>query len=217
MGACNVAAIGSGDRMSSQCQDMARGQAEVLMPMVCDVMSDAKLEFKELEAIVTTLGPGAFTGLRIGLSVARSLGLALSIPVFGVSSLQAIAYDVVTEHRIDGRLKVLIESKRDDFYVQDFDGEGCALSEARALSAMDIVSDLGESDVLAGDAVERFQGMLDKPQKFKVLGSFPSAMPENMARGFMTGRAGYSEDVTPIYLRGADVSQSKKTYRSLSV
>lgn len=70
---------------------MSRGQAERLAPMVREIMETAGLAFAGLDRIAVTRGPGSFTGVRVGLSFARALALALSKPCIGVSTLEALA------------------------------------------------------------------------------------------------------------------------------
>ena len=72
-------------------QFMDRGQAEALAPMVQETMGMAGVAFKDLARIAVTTGPGTFTGVRIGLAMARGLGVALNIPITGINSLAAIA------------------------------------------------------------------------------------------------------------------------------
>lgn len=93
MAACSAAAVDTarGQPLAAAFTSMERGHAEALAPMVAAVMREAALDFASLERIVVTTGPGTFTGLRIGLSFARGLGLARGIPVTGVDSLTAIA------------------------------------------------------------------------------------------------------------------------------
>lgn len=89
--ACSVAIVGDGQTLVSCVEPMARGQAERLAPMVRETMLEAALAMESLDRIAVTRGPGAFTGLRVGLAFARGLGLALERPVIGVSTLEALA------------------------------------------------------------------------------------------------------------------------------
>jgi tRNA threonylcarbamoyladenosine biosynthesis protein TsaB len=70
---------------------MQRGHAEAIMPMIARVMDAAGCEFVELSRIAVTVGPGSFTGLRVGLSAARGIALAAGRPAVGVSTLAAYA------------------------------------------------------------------------------------------------------------------------------
>ena len=71
-------------------QALERGHAEVLAPMVERILAKAKISADHIERIVVTIGPGSFTGLRIGLSFARAFGQALNIPVIGIDTLAAV-------------------------------------------------------------------------------------------------------------------------------
>lgn len=72
---------------------MQRGQAEHLMPMLEEVLAEARLGWADLDAIAVGTGPGNFTGIRIGVAAARGLALGLGRPAIGVSTLEAIAHD----------------------------------------------------------------------------------------------------------------------------
>ena len=91
--ACAVAVLDAEtDALRAQeSQAMARGHAEALMPMIERVMQAATLPFTALDRIAVTVGPGSFTGLRVGISAARGLGLAADKPVVGVTTLSAYA------------------------------------------------------------------------------------------------------------------------------
>src|SRR5262249_27068835 len=117
LGACSAGLRVNGKHFARS-EIMLSGHAERLMPMINEVMEEAGVKFPDLDTVVTTTGPGAFTGLRIGLSAAKSLGLALDIPVFGITTLQALALQYSAEKKPSGPLGVILETKREDFYFQ---------------------------------------------------------------------------------------------------
>ena len=98
-------------------EDMERGQAEALMPMIRSVLVRARMKMSDINAIAVTVGPGSFTGVRIGLAAARGFGLALNIPVYGVTCFEAWAY------HISRPCTVVLDSKRGDYFVQSFDAD----------------------------------------------------------------------------------------------
>lgn len=218
MGGCGVAVLAD-DVAVSRSDDRARGQSEYLVPMVENAMKEAGLEFSGLDAIVTTVGPGAFTGLRIGLSAAKAYALSLNIPIYGITSLQALALSVVAEKKVSGDFMVLVETRRDDFYMQRFSGAGAAIGGAQAIDIADIETVLAFSPVscIVGDAVKRFEEQSVK--KYSDLLETPLPDPLVIARCFQDDEKRelyYTKDVEPVYLRGADVSLSKKEYRTLA-
>ncbi|MGY4328805.1 tRNA threonylcarbamoyl adenosine modification protein YeaZ [Bradyrhizobium sp. LB7.2] len=96
---------------------MKRGHAEALMPMIARVMLSANLAFTSLDRIAVTMGPGSFTGLRVGISAARGLALAAKRPAVGLTTLSAYAATVVGQ---SGTAPVIsaIDARHDHIYFQ---------------------------------------------------------------------------------------------------
>ncbi len=92
--------------------------ASELLPAVDDVMSRAEVEFADLDAIAVGVGPGTFTGLRIGVATARALAKANDLPVRAVSSLEALAAGMTGSSRL-----ALIDAKRGEVYAALFEGD----------------------------------------------------------------------------------------------
>jgi tRNA threonylcarbamoyl adenosine modification protein YeaZ len=188
--------------------DDPRGQAQVLVPMVQGVLNDADLGFEDLTDIVVCNGPGTFTGIRIGLSAAKTFGMVVDVPVYGVGSMQALAMSAV-DKGLSQEMLAIVETRRQDFYVLRFDEAGLALDEPRSLMAEDV--DVGGA-VLIGDAAQRF----DPDGRYEHF-DMQRIDVGVVAKYFSKSAELFSSDVEPIYLRAPDVSQPKKAPRKIEV
>lgn len=201
---CVVACVAAGGRPVSRSVLTGRDQAARLVPLIQEVMEEAGLAFADLDTIITTIGPGSFTGLRIGLASARALALALGKPLAGVTTLAAAARQA--SRTVAGQAcAVLLETKRADFYGQLFDAHGLAEGDAQALSGAEFIAYLGDRRPIIGDAVLRFiaqTGYTGPAQAIELLDPL-----DLLAVGAAAEPLALAE---PLYLRGADVSESKK-------
>ena len=99
---------------------MSRGHAEHLMTMVQEVLTEAGVEFSHLDLLAVTIGPGGFTGLRVGIAAARGISLASDLSCMGVSTLEVVANGISFVERDDSYILVAIDSKREDILCTDF-------------------------------------------------------------------------------------------------
>jgi tRNA threonylcarbamoyladenosine biosynthesis protein TsaB len=98
--------------------EIATGHAELIFERIATLLARNGIGYPDLQRVVTTTGPGSFTGLRIGLSAARGIGLARDIPVIGVPSLLALSLAGT------GAVTVLLDARRDEAYFQIFSAPG---------------------------------------------------------------------------------------------
>ena len=157
---CSVCIWRDGKVLGAAAKVMARGQAQELMPMVDQALASAKVEPTDINVVAVTRGPGAFTGLRIGLATARGFALALDVPCVGVTTLEAVAAAV--KDADDRAVLVCVESKREDMYVQLFTNDLAPVTEPLACNAdaLKALFEAGARVMLAGDAAERALEML---------------------------------------------------------
>ena len=133
LGACTACVVEDGRRLGLRSELMTKGHQERLAGMVRDAVADAAKEagggFEAIDRIGVTVGPGSFTGLRVGLAFAQGLGAALDRPVVGVSTLDALAASVDQA----GLVAAVIDARRGQVYARLF-RDGAPLGEAEALS-----------------------------------------------------------------------------------
>jgi tRNA threonylcarbamoyladenosine biosynthesis protein TsaB len=109
--------------LSSRMERFETGHAERLIPMIGEAMEEARLSFDELTQIAVTVGPGTFTGTRIGVAAARAVALAIGARTSGVSSLAAMA-EVARRQIKSKALAVVVDARRGEVYAQLFGAEG---------------------------------------------------------------------------------------------
>ncbi|MCS0494966.1 tRNA (adenosine(37)-N6)-threonylcarbamoyltransferase complex dimerization subunit type 1 TsaB [Ancylobacter sp. MQZ15Z-1] len=136
--ACAVALhdVSTDSTLSAARKVMARGHAEALVPMVDGVMTAGGRRFSDIDAFAVTVGPGSFTGLRVGLSAARGFGLATGRPVIGISTLATLAAPVLA---VDDEIPVAaaIDARHGNIYLQMIGPGSRVLVSARAMALKD--------------------------------------------------------------------------------
>lgn len=153
MAACSACVWRDGTVLAARRDAMSRGQAEALVPMVQAVMAEAGVAWGDLDRIAVTVGPGSFTGLRVGLSTARALGLAAGKPVVGVTTTEVLAAAVPPEVRAGRRVLAAVDSKRADLFLQWFDAELAPLGAPQSAEPEAVRADLAAAPaVVTGDA-----------------------------------------------------------------
>jgi tRNA threonylcarbamoyladenosine biosynthesis protein TsaB len=131
LAACSVAVFDSDANriLANQSLPMTRGHAEALMPLVERVMAEASADFKNIDRIAVTTGPGSFTGLRVGIAAARGIALAAEKPAIGITTLLAYA----APYQIEARFPIVaaIDARNDHVYFQVFAPGGHPRGEPR--------------------------------------------------------------------------------------
>jgi tRNA threonylcarbamoyladenosine biosynthesis protein TsaB len=118
--------------LAQESQSMKRGHAEALMPLIARVIKESGVAFASLDRIAVTAGPGSFTGLRVGLSAARGIGLAANKPVVGLTTLTAYAAPVVGQNAEQPVISA-IDARHDHVYFQVVSGNGSSLIRPRVV------------------------------------------------------------------------------------
>ena len=131
---------------------MAQGHAEALGPMVQRVMSQVEGGFATIGRVAACIGPGSFTGIRIGLAMARAIALTIEAPVIGVTTFVAFAGPLLAEPK-PGVIATAIDAKHGQVYFQLFEATGRPILAPMIASLRDVVRVIGAGPArLAGNA-----------------------------------------------------------------
>jgi tRNA threonylcarbamoyl adenosine modification protein YeaZ len=148
LGSCSAALFDGTRVVAARRALMERGHAEAIAPMVQKVMAEAGVPLRDLTCIAVTIGPGTFTGIRIGLALAQGLSAARNLPLLPLTSMQATAAALINRER---SILVCHQAGATGLhYVQRFDASGAALSDCALMEPGDIVA--ASDDFLVGSS-----------------------------------------------------------------
>ncbi|MDT0202054.1 tRNA (adenosine(37)-N6)-threonylcarbamoyltransferase complex dimerization subunit type 1 TsaB [Nocardioides sp. AE5] len=148
----------AGTVVAERRSDELMKHAEQLAPLIAAVLTEAGAAQIDVTAVAVGVGPGPFTGLRVGLATARTLAMVLEIPVYGVCSLDALALEAVAAGTVQGPFLVATDARRKEVYWAAYDEQGQRTSEPAVDRPADVASDLpvvGEGGRLYPDAFVR--------------------------------------------------------------
>lgn len=154
LGACSACVLDLGEPVPLAREQVAmeRGHAEALMPLIERVMNGVEGGFSSLDRVAVTVGPGSYTGLRVGISAARAIALAAGIPAVGVTTLAAVAAPLIG--REPGRvIAAALDAKHGQVWFQALSSEGKQLVSVRQVNYRDAARAIGAGPVsLVGSA-----------------------------------------------------------------
>jgi tRNA threonylcarbamoyl adenosine modification protein YeaZ len=150
LGACSACILEAGDAepLASETIPMERGHAEALLPMIDRVISQVDGGFESLDRVAVTVGPGSYTGLRVGIAAARGIGIAADIPVIGVATLSAFLAPLMAGDR-RGLYTAAIDAKHGQIYIQAVATGGRVIIPPSLMSFRDAIRLLGSGPILA--------------------------------------------------------------------
>jgi tRNA threonylcarbamoyl adenosine modification protein YeaZ len=209
LGACSAAVLDGEMVLAHEHQEMARGHAEALAPMVQRVMKQAQLGFDALQRIGVTTGPGTFTGQRVGLAFARGLTLALKRPALGVTTLAAMAEEALDRERTVWAA-IVADAKRGEVYLGAVSRPKGTLTEPVLLSIADAVEQItdlaarnGASFAVGGTAAEFFVDALARSGHHARISAVRQPDARFVAR-LALGMSDGESPPRPLYLRAPD-------------
>lgn len=126
-GPCSVAIARGGELLAEAQENVATAQSRLLLPMIESTLKQARLEYSDLNAIVSTVGPGSFTGLRIGLAAARGIAFAARKQVQGITTLATLAFAAAREFPKSPLIAAALNAGKGEVYFQLFQNRNSIL------------------------------------------------------------------------------------------
>ncbi len=196
--ACSVGLFRDGAPLFVAAEAMQRGHQERLGPLAAEALDRAGVRPRDLTHLGVTLGPGSFTGLRVGLSFAKGLAVGLNLPLQGIGTLEALGHH---PYLLNTRRVAVIDGGRGQIYIQAFDRERVEAPRAVTADSLDI-----DTDVLTGPGAHLLASHAPV---------FEQGWPVPEALAALTLKGGH-DDLTPLYMREADAVASTRGIISIS-
>ena len=215
--ACSVALGRSAAVLAAERQALRHGHAEALLPMIDRVMNAAALSRAAPDGVAVAVGPGGFTGIRVGLGAAQGITLGLNVRLIGITSFAAVVASLGISVAAPGAVLVALDSRRDDFYVQLFDRATAEPLAAPAAVLPEALADYAAAVIgavpllVAGDMAEAAAAALGDRFDIEIAtGSAPDARGVLAAAMRPVGRDPAVRPAHPLYLRPPDVTLPKR-------
>jgi len=189
--------------------NLGRKHTERLLPGMDWLFQELAIEPREIEAVSVGIGPGSFTGLRVGLATAKGLALSLSVPIVGVSSLEALAWQV---RFYPGKILALLDARKGQVFAGFFQGgdEFKLESEPMAIDPSELVEKIKAKTLVVGEGLAAYPEILEKVKNKVSVAGFEYDYPRASIVGrlglirLQRGESDSPETLAPVYLRGSD-------------
>ncbi|MGO7362861.1 tRNA (adenosine(37)-N6)-threonylcarbamoyltransferase complex dimerization subunit type 1 TsaB [Rhizobium leguminosarum] len=195
---CAAAVFDSGrNTVLGEASDMiGKGHAEHLIGIVDRALDQAGLALSDVDRLAVTIGPGSFTGIRVGVAAARGFALSLNVPAVGITTLEvmASAQRDKTPHRA---VLAAMDAKRDEIYLQSFAADGSPLDAPRAVS-------VAQAQAFAAGFDGEITGSATPLLKADAGGDHTNRFPISIVARLSAAASPDSGKPKPLYLRGPD-------------
>lgn len=206
-GDCSIALLKNNVIVSSKTQEESVKQAEQMIGIIESVLKDAGCIYDDLNAITVNIGPGSFTGVRIGLSGAKGINLVKKIPLIAVSSFESVAMQLPKQNNKQNIL-VVLDAKRNQVYAQLFSYDLKAVSKPDLLYFNDITAITNKEDFILTGNGSILVGEILKNAGFHFSLVNHDAKPEAESIALVANEKlkqnDYSDNIFPLYIRQPD-------------
>jgi tRNA threonylcarbamoyladenosine biosynthesis protein TsaB len=204
-------AISDGDNIiATMNSHKTSAQAEELISLIERTLTNAHLDYKDIDYLAVTTGPGSFTGIRIGLAAARGIMLASNIKPVAITAFEAINFRIMMHARQYDYSAIIINAYRGQVYAQVFDNKGATIAEPVMIDIEETARYLSQFKgrlAVAGSGLPHIDNINDAI----LLPRFPFPEARSLCRLASTKILSgvYSDDISPLYIRPPDAKLPK--------
>lgn len=171
-------------------------QSEELIVMIGSILKENGITYQDLDAISCTLGPGSFTGIRVGIAAARGMKKVLrNTKLIGVSTLEIMVHDTPDKLIKNKKILSILKAYGDEFYTQQFSPDKKPLSEIQLMSKEDLYKNMSLYDLIITDKQHDFNCHVIEINALSVLNKAEQLLPS--AEG--------KNDITPLYIKAPSI------------
>lgn len=219
---CSVACWSDGVITDEYLEYSKKRQAEILIPMILSTMEKAQFDFSLLDAIAVTVGPGSFTGVRIGLATARGLALASKTPLVGITTLQTLAAAVKIQ-KSNEIIVATLDARRNQIYTQLFSNPDNPISDPFVTSSDNLYAYLlnkfpeKRQLLLVGSGTAKTAKLLNKMNWNFTIADVPQYPQANVITEIVAKRGLQVKEqstVRPLYLRNFGSEREHSTIKT---
>ena len=213
---CAVAVLEDTELLKEKSQNNGLTHSVNLMPMIKDLLSELNISLNEIDLIVCDIGPGSFTGIRIGVATAKAFADSLNINSIGISSLEALSYNLIKKDFNKSQIVCsLIDAKNDNVYCSIFENANGNYILRRDFSFENIDNLLNELKSIEFPITFVGDGAINYKEKISFNLPNSSFSNNNNLSAYNLGLAGLSRflnnekiDLLPLYLRKPQAEKS---------
>jgi tRNA threonylcarbamoyladenosine biosynthesis protein TsaB len=159
-GVCSVCVLENSQLIAEYTTNITKTHSQRLMPMIEHVLANVELSPKDIKAIAVSIGPGSFTGVRIGISAAKGMAMALDIQTVGISALDGIACNLMGLYT--GQICVITDARRKQVYTAIYEREKGKLTKDMVLPIEELIKKIKKKTIFVGNACALYCDTLKK-------------------------------------------------------
>jgi len=217
--ACSVAIISDEKIYAVKEEHTPSKQAEKLVPMIEELLKEKDLSYDDINLLAVTVGPGSFTGVRIGMSAVKGLSLATDLPILGITSLETISWQAALSNKDSTLILAVINAMRGQVYHQLFSFTGEYLkekTEAGICELEDLSSLLKEKNILIATNCAALISSVLGERNEKIYEATPHATYAGLlaARKFQLYGTEKLHSLEPLYIRPPDAKKPKSNFHA---